>query len=335
MYLRYLQDSDKPQWELLVQSNPASGFMQSWSWSNFKEREGQTVLRIGIFKSEILIAGTIVYSVPSSLGSSALEMPYGPVLPWSESDVAAEAMRLILKELETVALHVGAPIARIEPFIQGGWPAWMGNLIRAPLDLIPTPTLIIPIADNDEKILGQMTPKGRYNIRLSQKKGVEVTYTSSDESIEDFYYLFQLTSHRHNFSGEPRVYFESMLRTLRDDGLIRIYFSRYKGMLLGAAMTLFYGNRATYLYGGSLPFLSSVMAGYALHWQMMKDARSLGCKEYDFFGLAPEGLSNHPYSRFSQFKKRFGGKVFNTLGAHDVYFYSELAKMWIKSLEKL
>jgi lipid II:glycine glycyltransferase (peptidoglycan interpeptide bridge formation enzyme) len=155
MYLRYLQDSDKPQWELLVQSNPASGFMQSWSWSNFKEREGQTVLRIGIFKSEILIAGTIVYSVPSSLGSSALEMPYGPVLPWSESDVAAEAMRLILKELETVALHVGAPIARIEPFIQGGWPAWMGNLIRAPLDLIPTPTLIIPIADNDEKILGQ------------------------------------------------------------------------------------------------------------------------------------------------------------------------------------
>jgi peptidoglycan pentaglycine glycine transferase (the first glycine) len=334
MYLRYLNDNDKQQWESLAQSNPESGFMQSWGWSNFKEREGQTVLRIGIFAGETMVAGTMVYYVPSSLGSSALEMPYGPVLPWADTEIASEAMRLILKELEKVALNVGAPIARIEPFIQGSYPAWMSNVIRAPLDLVPTPTLIIPIDGDDNTILNQMTPKGRYNVRLSQKKGVDVSHVSGDEAIEDFYYLFELTSHRHNFTREPRIYFENMLQTLRNDGLIRIYFSRYKGMLIGAAIVLFYGNRATYLYGGSLPFLSSVMASYALHWKIMRDARAMGCKEYDFFGIAPEGKMDHPYSRFSQFKKRFGGKISNALGAYDIYFYSELAKMWVKSLEK-
>ncbi|MBF0571175.1 MAG: peptidoglycan bridge formation glycyltransferase FemA/FemB family protein [Candidatus Omnitrophica bacterium] len=328
-----MTDNDKPQWEDLVRSTPESGFMQSWAWSSFKELEGQTVLRLGVFSDDVLCAGTIVYYVLSSVGASALEMPYGPVLPWGKAEVASQAMDLIYKELEKISAETGAPLARIEPFIEGVLPSFMGKVIRAPLDLIPTPTLIIPIDKEDNDILAQMTAKGRYNIKLAQKKSVEVYYAIDEDAIEDFYYLFELTYHRHNFAGEPRSYFESMLRALKNDNMIRVYFSRYKGMLMGAAIAIFYGKRATFLYGGSTSFFSSVMAAYGLHWQMMKDARAVGCCEYDFFGIAPDGKPDHPYSRFSQFKFRFGGKKFVASGAHDMYFYSQLAKMWIKSIE--
>ena len=73
------------------------------------------------------------------------------------------------------------------------------------------------------------------------------------------------------------------------------------------------------------------MASYAIHWQMMRDARDAGCQEYDFYGVAPEGQPFHPYAKFSKFKARFGGRKVNPAGAQDIFFYSQLAKMWVQS----
>lgn len=331
MELKHLTAGDRGPWDELVDKVPESGFMQSWAWSLFKEEEGQTVLRLGVFEGKTLCAGAIVYYVSSMIGASALELPHGPVLPWQEPAKAARAFSLISRELERIAREVGAPMARIEPFMTGPLPEYIGKVVRAPLDLIPTPTLLVPVNGEDHEILGQMSSKGRYNIKLARKKGVEVSYSTDDEAVEDFYGLFELTFHRHDFSGEPRSFFQNMLRALRSDRRIRVYFARYKGMLLASAIAVFCGRRATYLYGGNLPFLSSVMASYAIHWQMMKDARDAGCEEYDFYGIAPEGQPFHPYAKFSQFKARFGGRKVSPAGAHDIFFYSQLAKMWVQS----
>ena len=309
--------------------------MQSWAWSIFKESDGQKILRLGIFDDQKLCAGTIVYYVPSSLGASALELPHGPVLPWHDEKKSSAAMKMIRAELEKIAQDVQSPLARLEPFMTSPLPSYMGKTIRAPLDLIPTPTLLISLNHSDEKILAGMTAKGRYNVRLAQKKGVDVFCSPTEEAIHDFYRLFELTFTRHNFSGEPQTFFEKMRLALQSRNMIKIYFARYRGMLLAAAIVIFYGERATYLYGGSLPFFSSAMAAYALHWQMMQDAREAGCQKYDFYGIAPEGQPFHPYAKFSQFKLRFGGERINTIGAQDIYFYPQLANMWIKSLENI
>jgi lipid II:glycine glycyltransferase (peptidoglycan interpeptide bridge formation enzyme) len=309
--------------------------MQSWAWSDFKEAEGQQVLRLGVFDGGRLCAGAMVYYVPSCVGASALELPYGPVLPWSVPEKAGEAMSLLTAELKKISEAVGAPMARMEPFLKAPLPAYLGKLVRAPLDLIPTPTLIVPLRREDAEMLDMMTPKGRYNIRLALKKGVEVSFSTEDCAVDDFYYLFELTFSRHDFGGEARSFFQNMLRLLRSDQMIRIYFARYRGMLVSSAIALFYGQRATYLYGGSLPFLSSTMASYALHWQMMRDARDADCTEYDFYGIAPEGQPFHPYERFTQFKLRFGGRRVQTAGAHDIYFYPQLAKMWLGSIDTI
>ena len=331
MELKYLTGGDRAAWDGLVRGIPESGFMQSWAWSLFKETEGQTVIRLGVFEGKTLCAGAIVYYVPSMIGASALELPHGPVLPWQEPARAARAFSVIFRELEKIAQEIGAPMARIEPFMTEPLPAYLGKIIRSPLDLIPTPTLLVPVNGEDDEILGQMSSKGRYNIRLARKKGVEAYYSTGEEAVDDFYGLFELTFHRHDFSGETRSFFQNMLGALRSDHGIRVYFARYKGMLLASAIAVFWGKRATYLYGGNLPFLSSAMASYAIHWQMMKDARDAGCQEYDFYGIAPEGQPFHPYAKFSRFKARFGGRKVNTAGAHDIYFYSQLAKMWVRS----
>jgi peptidoglycan pentaglycine glycine transferase (the first glycine) len=332
MILKHLTNDDRSAWEKLVRGTAESGFMQSWAWSEFKEAEGQKVIRIGIFDKGDLIGGGIVYYVPSSLGSSPLELPHGPVLPWKDEKRASACMSILKKELSSIAKKLASPLARLEPFTTPPLPAYMGKLVRAPIDLIPTPTLIISIR-SDEKMLLSMTPKGRYNVRLALKKGVEVRHSEKEEAVEDFYELFELTFSRHDFSGEGRGFFKNMMRFLGPCGMARIYSASYKGIVLSSAVSIYYGERATYLYGGNLPFFTSAMASYALHWRMMTDGRESGCSFYDMYGIAPAGQPFHPYAKFSQFKSRFGGAVVATAGAHDVYFYPQLADMWVKSME--
>ena len=335
MRFHLLGNQNQKIWDDLVRATPESGFMQSWAWSVFKEKEGQQVLRIGVWDGQTLCGGAIVYYVPSFLGASVLEMPHGPVLPWDRPAEAAEIMKLILKETEKLAQTIHAPAVRIEPFISGALPAFTGKTVRAPLDLIPTPTLLIPLDRSEDEILKQMKEKGRYNIKQALKQGVTVCATTDTVALDDFYYLFELTFHRHSFEGEPRSFFQNMLEVLGSADMVRVYSARIQGMLVSSAIVMFFGKRATYLYGGNLPFLPSSMASYALHWKAMQDARAAGCTEYDFYGIVPDGQASHPYARFSQFKLRFGGKKTVLVGAQDIYFYPQLAQMWARSIESL
>ncbi len=330
MNITPLSQTRRDDWNRLIARTPESGFMQSWEWSLFKEAEGQQVLRLGVFDEDILVAGALVYYVDSPSGASLLEAPHGPVLPWEDEGKARRAADLILGELRSFAEEKRAPLIRIEPLIRGRLPEWMGSPVRAPLDLMPTPTLIVDLSPDEDAILASMKPKGRYNVRLAHRKGVEVSWTDNPDAVEDFYLLFELTCRRHDFHGEPKSFFFNMLRTLRP--MARLYFASYRGVVLSAAIAVFFGDRATFLHGGSLPFLRSAMASYALHWRIMRDAKALGCRCYDFFGIAPPGDPDHPYARFSQFKQRFGGRVAATAGAHDYYLYPRIAALWVRKL---
>ena len=60
-----LQMEHRAAWEALAASRPGSGFMQSWSWSDFKEAEGYEVLRLGLFEGGVLSGGCMAYAWPA------------------------------------------------------------------------------------------------------------------------------------------------------------------------------------------------------------------------------------------------------------------------------
>jgi lipid II:glycine glycyltransferase (peptidoglycan interpeptide bridge formation enzyme) len=331
MRITNLSLSNKPAWEKLAACAPESGFMQSWGWSDFKAAQGQTVTRFGVFDGDELVGGALVYSVGSAL--SPLHLPHGPVLPWKDPVKTVECLELLKLKLSEMAVKTGAPLARLEPLLEGELPGCFEKLPRAPLDLVPTPTLLVDISGSDDELLAAMAPKGRYNVRLALRKGVTVEPADA-EGVEDFYGLFELTCGRHGFQGEPLSFFADLLKVLGPSGAAKLYLAKYKGMLLSAALAVFYGGKATYLYGASAPFMRSAMAPYSMHWKIMRDARGLGCRTYDFYGIAPEGQPSHAYSRFTPFKLRFGGRRSITCGAHDLYFYPQLAQHLLNALSR-
>jgi len=336
MELRYLNNSDKEAWEKLAQTSASGGFMQSWAWSRLKEGSGQKVLRLGLVHEGTLCGGAMVYTVESSLGASPLLMPHGPVLPWHQPDIARRGLLLLEQECAALAQKLNAPALRVEPVLPPDIAAkFFPSAKRAPIDLVPTPSLVVDIGRSDAEILAGMKQKGRYHIKQAMRRGVEIVYGASDDFVEEFYALLELTGVRHRFPVEAKEFFCRLMEYLGPAGMARVYLARYKGMATAAAIAIFYGANATYLYGASSPFLPKLMSNYLLHWRMMQDARQCGCRAYDFYGIAPEGKPFHPYARFTEFKKKFGGKVVANAGAHDIIFYGQLSELWLKQVDAL
>ncbi|MES2459612.1 MAG: peptidoglycan bridge formation glycyltransferase FemA/FemB family protein, partial [Armatimonadota bacterium] len=145
------------------------------------------------------------------------------------------------------------------------------------------------------------------------------------EDLRAFYDLFVDTSRRQEFFGEPYGFFLNLGATLFPKRHAALFLAEWQGTVLAACLVVFYGRRATYLYGGSSPHHRNVMPCYAMHLAAIDEARRRGCSEYDFWGIDPFGQPDHLYAGFSQFKRQWGGTVVSSLGAHDLLFYDRLA----------
>ena len=164
----------------LVNSNGYSGFMQSWEWGEFKIKEGQKVIRLGLFENEKLIAACSLYYVQSSLGNSILECPHGPVIFWDHAEAAVN-FNLLKTEIEQIARQIDVFIVRISPLIQTDQKNFLTEFTRAPMDLVPATTSIVSLTGD---LLVKMKEKGRYNLKKGLKNGIIVTSGTEDELIE-------------------------------------------------------------------------------------------------------------------------------------------------------
>jgi lipid II:glycine glycyltransferase (peptidoglycan interpeptide bridge formation enzyme) len=106
---------------------------------------------------------------------------------------------------------------------------------------------------------------------------------------------------------------------------------------------LFRKNAATYLYGASSNEDRNLMAGYALQWKAMQDARAFGCTQYDLFGIPPSPDPNHPMAGLYRFKTGFGGRIIHRPGSWDfpyrplvrkVFSVAEAMRKGIRTLKK-
>lgn len=330
--IRQLTTSENPTWNLLVKSTPHGCFMQTSVWADFKEIEGYKTFRYGLFLDDKLLGGCIYYLYPHSNKANLLFIPGGPILPENHQQ---PGMDLLLKTGESIAKKYGAVALRIEPLWQEK-PDYLQDtlqgFVRAPADLLPCETLLIDLRPNTDQILAAMKPKGRYNIRLSQRYGVNFEFSNDSQTIPKFYDLFWETVQRQGFFGEPYSFFINLCQTLFKADMAEIGLARWNGEIIAAILVVYCGHTATYLYGGSSLLYKQVMANYGLHWQAIQRAKNRGCLVYDFYGFTLD--ANHSYAKFSRFKSQFGGTRIKTIGAHDYFFYDQLADTLISLLQK-
>lgn len=187
------------------------------------------------------------------------------------------------------------------------------GLKEAPKTLQPQKTIILDLQKSEEVLLEEMHKKTRYNIRLADRRGVEVKRSNK---IEKFIALLKDTSDRDKFSPHPDNYYKKLFK-LKNTKLF--YASREKEDWHAAALVIFENNRATYLHGASNYKYRKHMGPHRLHWEIMKYAKGKNYKEYDLWGV-----DKNKWPGITRFKNGFGGEKIEYIGSYDM----PLQRLW-------
>lgn len=200
------------------------------------------------------------------------------------------------------------------------------------MDIQPADTVVLNLKDGYEALLPGMHKKTRYNIRLSEKKGIRVE-AAGLEKLKDWYELNRITTLRDKIALRPYRYYERLFKELEEeDACLTLYLAYHEEELLAGIIVLFNGKEAVYLYGASSNSKRNLMPAYALQAKSIKDAIDAGCEEYDLYGCPPSADPDHPMAGLYRFKTGFGGELRHRSGAWD-YSYSKLFYAFYKLLE--
>jgi len=331
MQFKYIDQLLQKEWENQVRENPFSGFMQSCFWTKFANLLNWPTFKIGLFDKNKLIGGAVVTKFTSGK-NNYLYIPEGPVLPFEEKK-AEEMFHSLIREADKIADLKGENLTshlRIEPKLTN-LPSFFNRFQKAPINEQPLSTLIVDLTLNEEELLRQMKPKGRYNIKVAKRHGIEVVSKDLAGGMSDFLEFYQQTVERKRFEGKDESYFYRLIDACEDPSLAKFFFAKRQNEILAAALIIFYGNLATFLFGASSDKYPETMAPYLLHWEIMRHAKDAGFKKYDFLGVAPdEDDESHPWHGFTVFKKKFGGKQINYIGAYDFVYNKKLYEDYLR-----
>lgn len=323
----------------MVAGHKFGNIHQTVEWGNFQAKEAMRdrFWLIGLENDGKLVGGALVVKQKLPGGRCWLNVPRGPLVAEESAEREIE-MRLILEKVEEVGRAERAVFVRVEPVWDKAEQINWGKLgfRKAHAHYQPENTLILDIEGDEEGILAQMKPKGRYNIKVAEKKGVKIKIGESAEDWQNFYNLLKETTNRDGFSGHGLAYYQNMIEAL--NGMARLYLAEYEGKIISGIIVTFYKDTAIYYFGVSGNEFRNVMAPYLLQWTAIKEAKEQGMKYYDFLGVAPEGADNqHDWAGVTDFKLKFGGKRLDYQPAQEkilnwpMYWLMRMAK-WAKKL---
>jgi len=309
--------SDKKLWESFLLSKKPGTFLQSWNWGEVNKKIGYKVTRFGFFKNGNLLGCALLIHQPAKRGSHYL-IPGGPIVDYKNKRL----VKYVFKEIREFAAKEKVWFVRIRPDIKED--IKIRNYFRS-LNLNPAPmhvhgenTLVLDIQKDDDELLALMRKTTRYLIRKSLSEGYRVEISKNVEGISRLYAMQKETVKRHGFVGFKKKLFEEELRIFGSDGQALLFECKKKDKVLASAIVILYAEKAFYHFSASSQESLKTNASYFLQWQIIKKAKQLGMKYYDFWGIASKENPKHRFWGVTLFKRGFGGERIDWLHAHDI-----------------
>lgn len=297
--------------------------LQSWAWGEFRERQGQKVVRLGAWKKEKLVAGIqmMIHQLPH--------------LPWTVGYVPRGVMpnRAVVDEIRKEARKHRCIFVKLEPNIKVK--SQMGKLGLRPGKALFTPyTFQVDLTKSEAELLASMKPKTRYNIKLAERRGVVVEEDSSNEALAQFQRLTEETLKRQGFFAHDREYRELMWRTMSKAKTAKMLVARHGDDVLTVWIIFLFGGVGYYPYGASSLHKRNLMASNLVAWRALQLAKAAGCRTFDFWGsLGPTPSKSDPWYGFHRFKEGYGGELVELVGTWDLVI-NPLLYVWYSLADK-
>lgn len=280
-----------------IKTHPDGTLWQSLEWNQFQESLGRTVRIYAAIEDGKILASAMVVIDKTSLGLSTWEIPRGPVVS-SQLSVISTLYKKIIEDARKnrcMQIYCSPHTSLTTDHC---------HLTTSRRHIFPEATRILDVTLDDDALLAQMKPKGRYNIRLAQKHGVRV---EQSDDVQIYAQLAEKTARRDGFRGHTESFYRQFLKEL--PGSFFLLASTEDHKPIAGLLGVVWGKAGIYYYGASGNAHRELMAPYLLQWEALRLCRERGCASYDLFGIAPEGKADHPWSSVSEFKAKFGGTV--------------------------
>lgn len=300
--------------EQFVVSHPNGHYLQSPMWAQVKPLwQWCGVL---VYREEEIAGALSVLIRPLPLGFSVLYAPRGPVCDREDESVILElltAAKAIAKELHALLLYIDPD----EPAENTDFCAKMAHLGFSERsscgfgNIQPQYVFRLSLkSESEDALFYAFSQKTRYNIRLAERKGVQVQRFSGAEEVpsaalDAFSELMQVTGARDHFIVRGREYFRCLLSSLGDSA--QLFMAYLDGEPIAGTICIRYGKKAWYLYGASGNAHRGAMPNYLLQWSMIRYAMECGCTLYDFRGVPGDLDPSGPLYGLYRFKKGFSG----------------------------
>lgn len=297
-------------------------FLQSKEWAKFQEANGREAVTFDN-------AFGIVHKLP--VVGTYLYFPR-----WPEIGIMNYESRInnVLDEAEKRNIGWVRVEPKNESLLAELKKVFGKNFVKAPHDMQPRENFVIDISKSEEELLAAMKPKTRYNIRLAEKKGVQVFIVQDEKYREDFFRLIDATARRQKILPHPRGYYEKMF-TVFPETMLALFVAEYKRKVIATNLVMFFGDTATYLHGGTSDEYRETMAPALLQWEQIREAKRRGCHFYDFGGVQMQAVSDKlktessSWAGITRFKTGFSPNTIPTVfpGSYDIIF--DAKKYWL------
>ena len=302
-----------------VQAHPRGHFMQTSLWGRVKTDWPWTglVLRDSAGK----IRGTMALLRHDSrlLPGCFFYAPRGPV--WEDE----AAFSALMDAAAAYARSQGALFLRIDPEVPETDAAFAA-MVRARgfrLNQASDFSLFQPrlcyVSDltgkNVQSLAASYRPSTRRNVRKALAGPLEVRLGDGGD-LADFSELMAHTAAKNGFTPRPQAYFRSLLRGLGAHA--RLYLAELEAVPVAAAIAVFYGGTASFLYSCSVEEGARHHANELLQWRMQTDALDLGCRRFDFRGVEGYPEPENPHFGLHSYKRGFGAEFQAWIGQLDL-----------------
>ncbi|MFH1255224.1 MAG: peptidoglycan bridge formation glycyltransferase FemA/FemB family protein [bacterium] len=313
--MRIINIIEKKQLNDFVGGEKRAQFLQSWQWGEFQREVSGIIWRIGVEENGKLIASAKLVKKQLPIGRSYFYCGRGPVIAENAKSETENILNFLFEEIKKIAEAEAVMFLRFEPtfkFELANSRLEENFQIFKTIDVQPSKTLILDLTKSESEILKQMRQKTRYNIHLAEKKGVKII-EAAERDFEEFWRILSTTGDRDEFNLHGRSYYKAMLKM--DSDFIKLSFARYGGNTLASSLSVFFGDTAVYIHGGSSNENRETMAPYALQWHNIMLAKKSGFKYYDF-----HGIDEKKWPGVTRFKIGFGGEIAEYPGTFDLVY---------------
>lgn len=322
--MRSLEITTKREWDNYLSEFSFSTLFLSWEWGEFERSLGNTFLNYALFDNETLI-GVLPIKVINAKRGRYLHIRHGPLLKNYTKDYMQEVRDFLI----SLCKEYKCTFFRLSPLVEytESFRALYKYLNFQPALTHSTDaelTAVISLDKSEDIIFSSFRKTTRNLIRRAQNLNIQTLHTNDLSLFDDFAFAYIDTVNRNKWSAYSLEYIKSECASFSKSSDLSIFVSYFEEKPISGAIFIHHRGQAIYHHGGSLSAYRNIPAAYLLHWEAIKYFKSRQFSLYNFWGVSPKDMPNHPWANLSLFKRGFTDEEMQFMHAHD-YIVSPFA----------